>query len=85
VSGDWHLLLSGRVMVFVLDRPLRERRRLIDILEGLVRHPAVHADDVPRHDSRGRLHHLRFVDGYAVLFWLDHAEKSVHVLEIGLQ
>ena len=71
-------------MVFVLDQPLRERRRLIDLLEGLVRHPVIRDHDVPRRDSRGRLHHLRFIDGYAFLFWIDHAEKTVHVLEIGV-
>lgn len=85
MSSDWQLLLSGRVMIFVLDEPARDRRRLIEILESLTRLPGPRVEDVPRYDSRGRLHHLRFVDGYAVLMWFDHAEKVVNVLEIGLQ
>jgi hypothetical protein len=85
VSDEWQLLLSARVMVFVLDQPLRTRRRLLDLLDSLRLHPVVRDDDLPRYDSRGRLNHLRFVDDFAMVFWIDHAGKAVQVLEIGWQ
>ena len=72
-------------MAFVLDQPPRTRRQLVDLLEAMRSHPALRDDDLPRYDSRGRLSHLRFVDGFAVLFWIDHAEKAVQVLEVGWQ
>lgn len=85
MSDEWQLLLSARVMVFVLDQSPRTRRRLLELLEALRLHPVLRDDDLPRYDSRGRLNHLRFADDFAVLFWIDHAEKAVQVLEIGWQ
>jgi hypothetical protein len=85
VSDEWQLLLSARVMAFVLDQPPRARRRLVDMRDAMRRHPVLRPDDLPRQDSRGRVNHLRFVDGVAVLFWIDPADRTVQVLEVGWQ
>jgi hypothetical protein len=36
-------------------------------------------------DSKGRPHLLRFSGGYAIIFWMDHAEKEVRVIDVGFE
>lgn len=55
------------------------------MLDAMRRHPVLRPDDLPRQDSRGRVNYLRFVDGVAVLFWIDPADRTVQVLEVGWQ
>ncbi len=85
MSQPWELMFSAKAVVFTETLPRRERKQLIALLERLGAHPVAASDDLPRQDGRGRSHYLRFVEGYAVLFWIDHAERVVNVMEIGRQ
>ncbi|MEO5959941.1 MAG: hypothetical protein ABIR80_12565 [Opitutaceae bacterium] len=78
-------MVSAKVLAFVESLPRRERAKVVEIFNRLAAHPILLGSDLGRTDSRGRTHHLRFVDGYAVLFWFDHAEKVVNVMETGWQ
>jgi len=45
--------------------------------------PVPRADDLIRIDAKGRPHRLRFCDGYAIIFWIDHSAEEVRVMDVG--
>jgi hypothetical protein len=55
------------------------------LLQSLADHPLVTSSDLPRVDADGRQHWLRFRDGFAIKFWIDHAAKEVRVTDVGIE
>lgn len=70
---------------FLARLPVREEARVLGIFEQMARHPMLLSGDIPRTDKKGRQEWLRFTDGFAVVFWIDHAEKEVRVSDVGFE
>ena len=83
MSAGWEFYASERVARFLAGLTAREEAKLLNIFERMARNPHLQPDDLPRTDAKGRRTWLRFTDGFAIIFWLDHAEKEVRVTDVG--
>ncbi len=81
----WEFYTSGHVAKFLAVLPPRERVKLLGLFERMAAHPQVHSTDLPRVDAKGRRHWLRFGEGYAVIVWIDHAERGLRIAEVGFE
>jgi hypothetical protein len=85
VSADWEFHASDRVARFLAGLTARDEARLLEIFERMARHPLLRPDDLPRIDAKRRRAWLRFSDGFAIIFWIDHAQKEVRVTDVGFE
>jgi hypothetical protein len=83
VSAGWEFYASERVTRFLAGLSAREEARLLGVFERMARYPHLQPGDLPRPDAKGRKTWLRFVDGFAIIFWLDDAEREVRVIDVG--
>ena len=72
-------------MKFMAMLPANDRRNLLRLFEAMAAHPSARPTDQPRVDAKGRRYWLRFDEGFAVIFWIDHAEMELRITEVGFE
>ncbi len=82
-TGEFHA--SERVARFLAGLTARDEARLLDIFDRMARHSLLPPDDLSRIDAKGRRAWLRFSDGFAIIFGIDHAQKEVRVTDVGFE
>ena len=85
MSAGWEFHASERVARFLAGLTVREEAQLLRIFDRMARHPQLQPDDQPRIDAKGRRAWLRLTDGFAIIFWIDHAQKEVRVIDVGFE
>jgi len=85
VSSEWDFHVSGRVTKFLARQNARDRIKLLKVFEAMAAHPLEAPNDMPRIDEKGRKHWLRFSDGFAIIFWIDHAQREIRVRDVGFE
>jgi hypothetical protein len=83
VSAGWEFHASERVARFLAGLTVREETRLLDIFERMAKYPRLQPGDLSRIDAKGRPTWLRFADGFAIIFWIDDAQKEIRVTDVG--
>ena len=59
----------------------RDRDKILQFIHSLSRDP-FQAGDFRGHDSRGRANEVKLVDILAVIFYVNHADREVRILEV---
>jgi hypothetical protein len=77
----WKVAYDSEAVEFLLDRPSKERRRLIQFAESLKSNPTL-AGDFVEEDDDARPLQMKLVDRFLVTYWADHAVKEVKIVRI---
>ena len=75
------LLLDSEVVTFLEGLSAATRNAIWRRLHQIAAAPD-HYADFPERDSRGRDLSVHIFGGYAILYWDDHADRHLKVLEI---
>jgi hypothetical protein len=75
------LLLDSEVVALLEGLPVATRKSIWRRLHQLAESPDRYTDFLER-DSRGRDLSVHIFGGYAILYWDDHADRHLKVLEI---
>ncbi len=78
---DYRLLISIQVVEFVERLPARTRRTLRGAIHAIGCDPLGHSDAEDR-DAVGRQLHIALVGEYALMYWIDDADRHVKILDI---
>lgn len=81
MSERWHYVASDRVFEFFDSCGAKERRRLLDAMERVTADPYMRAHGFSVDDT-GRPISLLWLNGFEIIFWLDHFVKEVRVVEV---
>lgn len=79
--ADYRLLISLEVVEFVERLPRRVR---LGIRAGIVEinDDPLGVSDAVNYDSTGRVIHVYVVGEYALLYWVDDADRYIKILDI---
>ena len=77
----YRLLISVEVLGFLERLPGRLRLALRNLIEEIGDDP-MSRSDATEYDREGRLMHIAIRGGYALVFWIDDADRHVKVMEI---
>ena len=78
---DYRLLVSIDVVEFVERLPVKTRRALRGAIHA-IGHDPLGRSDAEDHDAIGRLMHIAIVGEYALMYWIDHADRHIKILDI---
>lgn len=77
----YRLLIDLQALELLVRLPRARRRRLIEQLQVIQRHPSVKSDYVDT-DDRGRPVNVSIFEGLALYYWIDEADRHVKTLEV---
>lgn len=77
----YELLIDLGALELLMRQPSARKRRFIEHFHLLRLYPAANSD---YHDSdvQGRMVHVSILDGFAIYYWIDEADRHVKILEI---
>jgi hypothetical protein len=81
VSAGWTLAVDRDALHFLLDARGRDRAKVLDGLERLVREPHQACDFIERSPNQ-RDYSVKMIGRFVVTYWLE-PEKIVRVVRIG--
>ncbi len=77
----YQLLLSMVVVTFLERLPVKARRNLRDLIERISEDP-LGCSEATEYDRSGRLMHIALAGEYALIYWVDDADRHVKVMEV---
>jgi hypothetical protein len=77
----YQLLIDLAALELLMRQPSARKRRFIEHLHLLRLYPAAHSD-YRTTDVHGRLVQVSILDGFAIYYWIDEADRHVKILEI---
>jgi mRNA-degrading endonuclease RelE of RelBE toxin-antitoxin system len=77
----YELLLSMVVVTFLERLPAKPRRILRDLIER-IREDPLGTSEAKEYDRNGRLMHIALAGEYALIYWVDDADRHVKVMEV---
>jgi mRNA-degrading endonuclease RelE of RelBE toxin-antitoxin system len=80
---DYRLLISIDVVKFVERLPARFRKAIRAAFSSIGEDPLGCSDAIDYDDS-GRLLHVAIVGDFALMYWIDDADRHVKILDIHL-
>jgi len=78
---DYRLLISIEVVEFVERLPARTRQRIRNAIRAIGNDPLGNADATDR-DEVGRRLEIAIVGDYALMYWVNEADRHVKILDI---
>jgi hypothetical protein len=78
---SYRFLIGEEACQQILWLPPDEQWRALSAIEYVARHPSTSGLPYWRAED-ARTHYLRFVNGWAVTFWIDEAEGSVRIIAL---
>ncbi len=78
---QFRLLIDLEVIEFLQTLPAVRRRRLLNHFRNLGKFPGHHSDFI-EHDDVGRRLDVSVIDGLAIFYWTDAADRHVKILKI---
>lgn len=75
------LLVSIRVIEFLERLPRKQRTILRNAISAIENNPLL-ASDRTDYDSEGRYVHIKIVHDYALVYWVDDADRHLKILDI---
>jgi hypothetical protein len=78
---EYQLLFARAAMVLLHGLPKRVRARLMDRIDEIPRFPDQFSDFQER-DSVGRTLDVAILEGYAVYYWNDFADRHIKIMAI---
>lgn len=78
---DYRLLVSIEVVEFVERLPNRIRQRIRSAIRAIGSDPLGSSDAV-EHDAIGRRLEIAIIGDYALMYWVDDADRHVKILDI---
>ena len=77
----FRLLIDYDVVLFIEGLP-RPARRLLRARIGEIRDHPLHRSDYAESDAIGRRVEINICGGFALKFWIDHADRQIKILDI---
>jgi mRNA-degrading endonuclease RelE of RelBE toxin-antitoxin system len=78
---DYRVLISIEVVEFVERLPRRTERRVRDAIRAIGEDPLGSSEAVDQ-DETGRRLEIAVVGDYALMYWIDEADRHVKILDI---
>jgi len=78
---DYQLLISIEAVEFVERLPSRTRQRIRNAIHSIRKDPRGNSDAVD-YDEMGRRLEIAIVGDYALMYWIDEADRHVKILDI---
>lgn len=78
---DYRLLISLDVVEFVERLPSRLRRPIRSAIAAIGGDP-LGCSEATDHDDTGRVLHIAIVGDFALMYWIDDADRHVKILDI---
>ena len=78
---DYRLLISIEVVEFIERLPSRTRQRIRGAIRAIGSDPRGHSDAVD-YDEAGRRLEIAITGDYALMYWIDEADRHVKILDI---
>jgi mRNA-degrading endonuclease RelE of RelBE toxin-antitoxin system len=78
---DYRLLISMDVVEFVERLPSRLRRSIRSAIAAIGEDP-LGCSEATDHDDTGRVLHIAIVGDFALMYWIDDADRHVKILDI---
>ena len=78
---DYRLLISIEVVEFVERLPSRNRQRIRSAIRAIGDDPLGNSDAV-EYDDIGRRLEIAIVGDWALMYWVDEADRHVKILDI---
>ena len=78
---DYRLLISMDVVEFVERLPVRMRKVIRSSFASIGADP-LGCSDANDYDDTGRLLHVAIVGDFALMYWIDYADRHVKILDI---
>lgn len=78
---DYRLLISIEVVEFVERLPAKTKRALRSAMH-IIGHDPLGRSDAEDCDNNGRLLQIAVVGDYALMYWIDDADRNVKILDI---
>ena len=78
---DYRVLISIEVVEFVDRLPSRTKRRVRDAIRSIGHDPLGNSDAIDQDDTGRRLE-IAVVGDYALMYWIDEADRHVKILDI---
>lgn len=78
---SFRLLIALEVVEFLERLPARHRRRLRRAIESIHRDPRG-SSDTTETDETGRLVQIHIADDFALVYWIDDADRHIKVLDL---
>lgn len=78
---DYKLLISIDVVEFVERLPARFRKAIRSTFDAIGNDP-LGCSDATDYDQTGRLLHVTIVGDFALMYWIDDADRRVKILDI---
>lgn len=75
------LLIDLVALELLMCQPPARKRKFVEHLHRLRLYPAA-SSDYRDTDAHGRLVHVPILDGFAIYYWIDEADRHVKILEI---
>lgn len=75
------LLVSMRVVEFLERLPRKQKTLIRKTIAEIESDPSGVADHLD-HDSIGRMVHIKIIGEYAIVYWVDHADRHIKILDI---
>jgi hypothetical protein len=80
-DGDLRLCPRAEAVHAFTSESGREREKLLQIFDGLARHP-FEPGDYSESGLTGREYQVKLQDGLIVTWWVDHAAKEVRIVRL---
>jgi hypothetical protein len=77
----FRLLIDLDVVDFMQSLARSRRARFFAHFRQIREHPERHSDFV-EHDDTGRRVDVSVLDGFAIYYWIDHADQHVKILKL---
>lgn len=78
---QYRLLIDLEALELLMQLPAARRRIFTEHFYLLQKHPTVHSDYRDT-DAHGRSVHVSILDGFAIYYWVDEADRHVKILEV---
>ena len=78
---DYRLLISIDVVEFVERLPARFRKAIRSSFTSIGSDP-LGCSDATEYDDAGRLLHVTIIGEFALMYWIDDADRHVKILDI---
>lgn len=77
----YQILLSLVVVTFLERLPAKSRKSLRDLIQRIWEDP-LGSSNATEYDRNGRVLHIAIAGEYALIYWVDDADRHVKVMEV---